>query len=154
MPLRRDARTFFAVAEHHGYSTGPVSRLTLDGVPPAYVFQRQTNTFSKRHHVRVWPTRWQVAGLAVWLGAATHDIAIEFSRASHSFTHRIDGDVDGERAKVVADLVDAGAVAGFGLMARPSVAGSAVNAARIARSWATARGRISAPGPWPGQPVC
>lgn len=126
---RADAGTFVAVVARHGYATGPVSRLTLDGVPPAFVFQRSTNTFAARHHVRVWASAARVDGAPVWLAAATHDIAIEFSSETHRITHRIDGAIDDERNRLAAALVDAGAVDAFSAVERPAVDRTSVNAA-------------------------
>ncbi len=126
---RADAKTFVAVAERHGYATGPVSLLTLAGAPPALVFQRATNTFAARHHVRVWASTARLGPAPIWFAAATHDIAIEFSRATHRLTHRIDGAIDDERDRLVAGLLDAGAVAALASIARPEVARTSVNAA-------------------------
>ena len=127
--LRADARTFVAVAERHGYATGPVSLLTLEGAPPALVFQRTTNTFAARHHVRVWGSTLRIGGRPLWFAAATHDIAIEFSRTTHRLTHRIDGLVDDERDRLAADLVDAGVVAALASIDRPFVDRTSTNAA-------------------------
>ena len=52
--LRADARTVLAVAEDRGYTLGPVSLQSWSGQPPDRVFQKQTNTFDRRHHVRIW----------------------------------------------------------------------------------------------------
>lgn len=126
---RADAKTFVAVAERHGYATGPVSLLTLEGAPPALVFQRATNTFAARHHVRVWASTARLGAAPLWFAAATHDIAIEFSRATRRLTHRIDGAIDDERQRLAADLVDAGAVTALASIERPRVDRTATNAA-------------------------
>ena len=127
--LRSDVRTFLAVARKEGYRTGPVSLLTLGGVAPALVFQKQNNTFAKRHHIRIWRTARSVEGQAVWVAAATHDTGIEFSEAQRRFTHRIEGDIDLERATILADLTLAGAVPEFAMIERAAVARASVNAA-------------------------
>ena len=46
--------TFRAIAEQRGYKEAPVSVLLLDGRPPDGVFEKLTNTFAQRHHLRVW----------------------------------------------------------------------------------------------------
>lgn len=112
-----------------GYRTGPVSLLTLDGVAPALVFQKQNNTFAKRHHIRIWRTARSIEGQAVWVAAATHDTGIEFAEAQKRFTHRSEGDIDLERATVLADLTLAGAVPEFAMIERATVARACVNAA-------------------------
>jgi hypothetical protein len=126
--LRSDVQTFLALATHHGYRSGPVSRLLLNGASPAMVFQKQNNTFAKRHHIRIWPAP-SLNDQPTWLGASTHDIGIEFSRESHHFTHRIDGAIDEERAKVVGDLSAAGRVDKIMLVPRSSVPRDSRNAA-------------------------
>lgn len=102
--LRSDVKTILAVAEDRGYQLGPVSQQWLDGKPPGLVFQKQNNTFAKRHHVRIWrrPQTWQ--GRPVWIGAATHDIGIKFVTQERSFTHQVDSRIDLERQKIVDDL--------------------------------------------------
>jgi hypothetical protein len=117
-----------AIIENRGYHEAPVSLLLLDGKAPDFVFQKQTNTFAMRHHIRIWrrPEQWQ--GQAVWIGAATHDTGIDFSAESKSFTHKIDSNIDDERAKVVNDLAFAGYVQSFALVPRTNVPDDLSNA--------------------------
>jgi len=126
--LRSDFQTFLALAAHRGYRSGPVSRLLLNGASPALVFQKQNNTFAKRHHIRIWPAP-SLNDQPMWLAASTHDIGIEFSRERGHFTHRIDGAIDEERAKVVGDLSAAGLVDKIVLVPRSSVPRDSRNAA-------------------------
>lgn len=128
LSLRTEVRTFFAVAEHHAYHAAPVSTLLVAGREPDLVYQKQTNTFAKRHHVRIWSTDKVWDGQAVWIAAATHDVGIEFSRQAKTFTHRVDSDVDLERAKVVSDLRFAGRVVSVSFVTRPSVPARSQNA--------------------------
>lgn len=127
--VRADTRTFLALATHHGYREGPVSGLRLDGARPAMVYQKQNNTFAKRHHIRLWSTSRRIGGRAVWLAAATHDIGVEFSSVKRHFTHRIDGAIDDERAKVAGDLALTGAVDGVMLLERAAIPAESRNAA-------------------------
>lgn len=127
--LRVDVRTFVAVVEHEQYVTGPVSRLRLEGVDPSMVFQKQTNTFAKRHHVRFWPARSAAPGSRVaWVGAATHDIGLEFSHVTKHYTHRIDGAIDDERHTLLTDLASANTVASYSYVPRAGVAAASINA--------------------------
>ena len=127
--LRADARTFLSVVEHEGYLTGPVSLLTLGGRAPAMVFQNQTDTFAKRHHIRLWPAPPLVpGGPEAWVAAATHDIGLEFSHRTRHYTHRIDGAIDDERERVLVDLVGARALRRFSLVPRPGVPRQSTNA--------------------------
>lgn len=120
--------TFRAIAEQRGYNEAPVSILLLEGNPPDMVFQKQNNTFAKRHHLRVWkrPVTWQ--GKPVWVVAATHDTGIEFSQQNRTFIHKIDTQIDRERAKVVNDLVYTGKVKALALVDRPNVPKKSQNA--------------------------
>jgi hypothetical protein len=92
------------------------------------VFQKQTNTFAKRHHVRLWPARGASPEGEAWIGAATHDIGLEFSHTTKNYTHRIDGNVDDERRSLLTDLVTTGSALRFGFVARPDVPQNALNA--------------------------
>jgi hypothetical protein len=68
-----------AMIESRGYSEAPVSTLYLNGKPPDLTFEKQNNTFDKRHHIRIWLQSEQFQGKPVWMAAATHDISIVFS---------------------------------------------------------------------------
>jgi len=54
----------------------------------------------------------------IWLGAATHDIGLDIHPGA--LWHAIDPNLDLERAKVGADLVLSGHVAGEALLTRPN----------------------------------
>lgn len=117
-----------AIIEDRGYKEAPVSILLLDGRPPDLVFQKQTDTFAKRDHIRIWRRPETFAGKRVWVAAATHDIGIDYSQESHTFTHKVDSNIDLERAKVVADLVFSGLVHGVELIDRNNLPTSLSNA--------------------------
>jgi LssY C-terminus len=104
---RDDVKAFLAIASREGYRTAPVSLETVDGRVPDAVFQKQTNTFAKRHHVRIW-RQGSWAGQPLWVAAGTHDIGVKFDAAEHSFTHRVQQQVDVERDKIANDLAFAG----------------------------------------------
>lgn len=118
--VRADTETFFAIAAAHSFREAPVSALLLAGRKPNLVFEKQTNTFAKRHHVRIWRQEVTFNRLPVWVGAGTHDIAIVFSREARTFTHKVERDVDLERDKIVNDLCFTGLVAAKALVERPS----------------------------------
>ncbi|HLK51169.1 MAG TPA: LssY C-terminal domain-containing protein [Bryobacteraceae bacterium] len=113
--------TFRALAEARGYSEAPVSILLLEGKPPDQVFEKLNNTFAQRHHLRVWRRPATFEGNAVWAVAATHDTGISFSEKDRTFIHKIDSQIDRERAKVVNDLIFSGHVMGVELVDRPQV---------------------------------
>ena len=110
MSFSADLATFFRAAQDRGYSHQPVSTLLMNGQRPSLVFERVTNTFAKRHHVRLWHWTTALDGSAVWLASASHDVAIAFLRDRRHFTHRIDPAVDHERDKLTDDLWAAGCI--------------------------------------------
>ncbi len=110
--------TIRSVAENQGYKTAPMSVLVLDGKEPDYAYAKTLNTFSKRHHLRIWTTSQSWQGQPVWTSSATHDTGIGFSRKNKTFIHLIDTNIDNERAKVVNDLIFTGCVTGVQLVAR------------------------------------
>ena len=122
------AETARAIIENRGYSEAPMSVLYLDGKPPELTFQKQNNTFDKRHHIRIWLRPEKFNGQPVWLAAATHDIGITLSPVSHNFTHGIDPNIDAERAKVTNDLLFTGHVKAIALVDRPQVPADLSNA--------------------------
>jgi hypothetical protein len=126
--VRADTRTILAVAENRGYSRGPVSMQSYQGRPPDHVFQKQTNTFNRRHHVRIWRVSKAIDGRTVWAASATHDIGIKFARAERTFTHRVESNIDLEREKIVNDLRFAAAVDESAYVDRPDVPRTLVNA--------------------------
>ncbi len=112
--------TLKALAEDRGYSEAPVSVLLLDGKPPDMVFEKLNDTFARRHHLRIWRRPGTLMGLPVWAVAATHDIGVTFSRENRTFIHRVDPQIDAERAKVVTDLLFTGRVQSVELVDRPA----------------------------------
>ena len=85
-----------------------MSMLLLDGRRSDFDFQKQNNTFAKRHHLRIWRRQDSFQERPVWVCSSTHDIGIEFSQENRTFIHVIDSQIDRERAKVVSDLLFAG----------------------------------------------
>ena len=118
---RAKFETFRALAEDRGYNEAPVSILLLDGKPPDMVFEKLNNTFARRHHLRIWGQPGSFLGKPVCVVASTHDIGIDFSEADRTFIHKIDSQIDNERAKVVTDLLFTGRVQGIALVDRPKV---------------------------------
>jgi hypothetical protein len=120
--------TFRAMSEQRGYKEAPVSTLLLDGRPPDLVFQKQNDTFNSRHHARIWHRPEQFHGQDVWVCSATHDTGIDFSEENRTFVHKVDGDIDRERLKVLNDLLFTGLVKRLSLVERPDVPVSLFNA--------------------------
>ena len=117
-----------ALIEDRGYREGPMSILTLNGDPPAMALQKGNNTFSSRHHLRIFRRPELFEGKPVWVCSSTHDIGIVFSDRDHTFIHKIDSNIDRERAKVVNDLLGSGLVRSVALVERPNIPHDATNA--------------------------
>ncbi len=109
-----------ATVRQTGYQTAPVSLLTLNGAPPDHVFQKGLDTLAKRHHVRIWKLQESYEGGAVWVGAATHDIATTSSRKGTKWSHRIDPHIDRERDWIQTDLLYNEMASGYAYVARPN----------------------------------
>jgi opacity protein-like surface antigen len=120
--------TLRSIAENQGYHTAPMSVLLLDEQKPLFTFSKALNTFSKRHHLRIWlrSEKWQ--GKRVLTASATQDIGIALSRKNKTFIHVIDTEIDHERDKIVNDLAFTGCVNAAELQARPWLPTDAQNA--------------------------
>jgi hypothetical protein len=110
-----------AIIENRGYSEAPMSVLFLEGKPPEMTFQKQNDTFDKRHHIRIWMLSQKFNDQTVWVGSSTHDTGITLSPVTHNFTHGIDSNIDAERSKVVNDMLFTGKVKAVASVARPAV---------------------------------
>jgi hypothetical protein len=117
-----------ALIEARGYKEGPMSILLLDGRPPDMALQKGNNTFAQRHHLRIFRRPGTFAGKPVWVCSSTHDIGIDYSDRDRTFIHKIDSDIDKERAKVVNDLLYTGAIRSIALVGRPDIPRNATNA--------------------------
>jgi LssY-like putative type I secretion system component LssY len=109
-------RMYHCLVERSGYKRAPMGKMTLNGTPADAAYQKSLNTFSRRHHLRLWKDRQYPDA---WLSAATEDTAIRVQRMH--LTHTIDPRIDDERAKVVNDLVFTGCVESAALLPRDSV---------------------------------
>lgn len=120
--------TLRSIAESQSYQNAPMSILLLDEQRPYFEFSKSLNTFSKRHHTRVWlrPETWQ--GTPVLTASSTQDIGIALSRRKRTFIHVIDTNIDNERTKIVNDLIFTGCVSAAELFPRPWITPGASNA--------------------------
>lgn len=117
-----------ALIESRGYNEGPMSVLLLDGRPPDLAFEKGNNTFAQRHHLRIFRRPDTFDGKPVWVCSSTHDVGIDFSERDRTFIHKIDSDIDNERAKVVNDILFTGLVRSIALVGRPDIPQNATNA--------------------------
>jgi len=119
--------TILAIAQNRGYAEAPMSVLTLDERVPELNYQKSLNTFTKRHHLRIWDLSQSWRGQPLWTAAATHDVGVTFSKARKHFIHLINPEIDQERAKVVNDLVFTKCVDGVEFVDRPHLPRDAKN---------------------------
>lgn len=117
-----------AMIENRGYKEGPMSILLLENEAPAMAWQKGNNTFASRHHLRIFRRPDLFAGKPVWVSSSTHDIGIEFSERERTFIHKVNSEIDRERAKVVTDLIFTGLAKSVALVERPEVPTSVENA--------------------------
>ncbi len=110
------------------YVSAPVSTLLLSGQKPDLVFQKSLDTFAQRHHIRIWKQAGLYNGREVWVGAATHDIAVSNSRAKTKWSHRVDPHIDRERDWIQSDLLYAGTARAYANLDRPAAPRRASNA--------------------------
>lgn len=61
---------------------------------------------TRRHHLRIWKTDYELNGNPIWVGAATHDVSIKFEKRKLWAIHRIDPDVDAEREFIARNLTE------------------------------------------------
>ncbi|HEX4170424.1 MAG TPA: LssY C-terminal domain-containing protein [Bryobacteraceae bacterium] len=119
--------TMKSVGGNQIYNEAPMSVLLLDERPPILTLTKTTNTFSSRHHVRVFDPALRYEGTTVLTASSTQDIGIGFSSKQKTFIHVIDQHIDNERSKIVNDLEFTGCVASAELVPRPWVPGDAYN---------------------------
>jgi opacity protein-like surface antigen len=119
--------TLRSITEEQRYQNAPMSVLLLDEQAPRFTFSKSLDTFSKRHHVRIWqrPETWN--GQQVLTASSTQDIGIYLSRKNKTFIHVIDTNIDNERAKIVNDLIFTGCVDAAERQPRPWIPKDATN---------------------------
>ena len=78
----------------------------------SYALPDPAAVVSRRHHIRIWKTDYALDGIPLWLGAATHDVAIEIAKRGRLINHRIDPEVDAERDFIGVNLTEASSVTG------------------------------------------
>jgi opacity protein-like surface antigen len=120
-------RTLKTLGGNQTYTQAPMSVLLLEERAPLFTLSKTTNTFSSRHHVRVFPTEEKWEGTTTLTASSTQDIGIGFSRKQKTFIHLIDQRIDNERSKIINDLKFTGCVESLDMVPRPWVANDAYN---------------------------
>jgi LssY C-terminus len=120
-------KTFEAVIKGKGYDAAPMSTLYMYGRPEDMAFEKMLNTFTHRHHLRIWRAPATAPdGRQIWLVVADHDNGFDIRPGVIS--HSVDPRVDLERAKVGADLGMTGMVAAEELVSVSNPARSGLTA--------------------------
>ncbi len=120
-------KTFEAVVKGTGYDAAPMSTLYMYGRPEDMAFEKMLNTFTHRHHLRIWKAPADAPdGRPIWMVVADHDNGFDIRPGVIS--HSVDPHVDLERAKVGADLAMTGMVAAEELVSVSNPARSGVTA--------------------------
>jgi LssY C-terminus len=90
----------------------PMARFYLFGRVQdySYALPEPGAVVSRRHHLRIWKTDHTIGGTPVWVGSATHDVAIEVAKRGRLINHRIDPAVDAERDFIGIDLTNTSSV--------------------------------------------
>ncbi len=94
------------------YTAMPMSELYLFGRAQDFgmAHAEPFQVVASRNHLRLWKAPFQVNGQTLWVGAATHDIGFEKDDRNGGVTHKIDPDIDKERAYVGESLSATGLV--------------------------------------------
>jgi hypothetical protein len=90
----------------------PMARFYLFGRVQdySYALPDPQAVVSRRHHLRIWKTSYTQNGTPIWVGSATHDVAIEIAKNGRLINHRIDPQVDAERDFIGGDLTQTASV--------------------------------------------
>jgi hypothetical protein len=90
------------------YTKLPMDKLYVFGRPQDYSYSLPDpdSIVARRHHLRIWKTDRDMDGIPLWVGAATHDVAIEFVKHRFRLFHKIDPNVDEEREFIAGNLAE------------------------------------------------
>ena len=127
--LRSGWKDATSVIFHRPYASAPMSTHVLFGRPQDLAYEQIVGgSPRRRHHVRLWRVNRPADPRdTIWLGAATYDARLGFSRYTGEVIHHIDTRVDGERERLLADLRLGGRLSVAGCGAGPGSAGRGFN---------------------------
>jgi len=109
--MRSGLRDAGSVLFARPYVSAPVSTHFRRGRPQDLAFERIVGgSPRRRHHVRFWVSGEPSSGLPVWVGAASYDRGLGFSRYTGEVMHHIDPQVDVERETLFEELARADAL--------------------------------------------
>jgi hypothetical protein len=113
--LRSSIEIIGRVVLDRPYRGAPVSPLYFQGRKEQLAFEKPDGrSADRRNHVRFWVALEKGEdGRPVWLGSATFDRGVGFSRYTGQVTHHIAADIDAERNLLMTDLREARVVRSF-----------------------------------------
>ena len=116
--------------ENKDYLAMPMSTLYLFNRPQDFGYEQAEPIamVASRHHFRLWKAPFTWNGQTVWAGAGTHDIGFAKDKRNGSITHKIDGNVDGERENIGSSLQTGGKVKSMSYYLPPNPVQDAKNA--------------------------
>ncbi len=123
--IRSGLRDAASVLFRRPYASAPVSTHLLWERPQDLAFEQIVGgSPRRRHHVRLWQANQPLDPRnTMWLGAATYDLRVGFSRYTGEIIHHIEPRVDDERDTLVEDLGGAGRLARVDCLAGLRAAG-------------------------------
>jgi hypothetical protein len=106
LSIKADARIAADAVLDRPYADAPVSDLYLFGRKEDLAFEHAAGSSPReRHHVRFWKAPdTDSAGAPLWVGSASFDRSVGFSKETGQITHHISADIDAERDHVIASL--------------------------------------------------
>jgi LssY C-terminus len=112
--LRTSLKIAESVVFHRPDPDAPVSPLYVFGRKQDLAFEHDVGgSADKRHHVRWWRADSpDASGRPLWIGDATFDRDAGISHRTGQITHHIAPNIDAERDQLMADLAEAGQLAG------------------------------------------
>ena len=110
LSIKSDVEIAESVALDRPYKDAPVSSLFYQGRREDIAFEKAIGrSAAHRHHVRFWKVLERGAeDRNVWLGSATLDRDVGFSRYTGQITHHIAPDIDAERQFMLGELTGVG----------------------------------------------
>jgi LssY C-terminus/PAP2 superfamily len=112
--VRGLGRELLAVVADRPDPHGPATPAYYSGRPQDLTFEKPgdaTGSIRHRHHIRIWRTTLCVAPGCeeVWVATSSYDAGVKLVAKPYLVTHRIDPEIDRERATIEHDLLAAGA---------------------------------------------
>jgi undecaprenyl-diphosphatase len=112
--VRGLGRELLAIVADRPDPTGPATPAYYSGRPQDLTFERPgdpTGSIRRRHHIRLWrtPLCLDPGCEEVWVATSSYDAGVKLVPKPYLVTHRIDPEIDRERATIEHDLLAAGA---------------------------------------------